>query len=70
MPRFKIFLDADFKSGDLLTYETKDSEIKVISVVNRVNSEWYKRLINFLSFGKFFKIDYSYIVKLMEDEEN
>ena len=68
MEKFEIFIDASyFKKGEILK-GTEETFLEVLSTPTIHYSKWYWRILNFLTFKKWFNVKYTYTVKMIENE--
>ena len=66
--KFKIQLDRNwFEPDDILT-DTNGVKVKVTRKPKTKYNKWYHKLIRWITFGYCFQKEYSYTVKLLDDE--
>lgn len=62
--KFELLFDGDhFEKGDILS--GIEQQMVVLSTPKRHYFKWYWRVLNFLTFKKFFNAKYTHTVKLL-----
>lgn len=67
--QFKLELDSDwFNGGDILHTYNEETTLRVLSTPTKKKHQWWYRILNWLTFGYFFNIEYRYTVEIIEEE--
>jgi hypothetical protein len=65
---FKLLLNPNaFKKNDIIE-SSEGVELKVLSTPTIRYNKWYWKILNWLTFKYFFNVDYTYTVKIIEDD--
>lgn len=64
---FYMIIDNDFDNAEVLN--TKDIELQILSKPVEIYHQWYWKILNKLTFGRFFNEGFIYDVKIIEDDK-
>lgn len=66
---FRLLLQPNiFKKNDII--DSYDGvKLRILSTPTTKYNKWYWKILNWLTFGYFFNVEYTYTVKIIEDDK-